>query len=70
MIIPPRCFTCGEIIADKWVPFINTVNEILNIIKINLFMTSSFLYHYVIQKSVWQLENKIQLSILLNKTPT
>ena len=27
MIIPPRCFTCGEIIADKWIPFIRTVNE-------------------------------------------
>ena len=27
MIIPPRCFTCGEIIADKWDPFIRTVNE-------------------------------------------
>ena len=27
MIIPPRCFTCGECIADKWNPFIRTVNE-------------------------------------------
>ena len=27
MLIPPRCFTCGEIIADKWEPFIKTINE-------------------------------------------
>ena len=22
MIIPVRCFTCGNVIADKWTPFI------------------------------------------------
>ena len=27
MLIPPRCFTCGEIIADKWDIYIKTVNE-------------------------------------------
>ena len=27
MLIPPRCFTCGEIIADKWIPFIKTIHE-------------------------------------------
>ena len=27
MLIPPRCFTCGEIIADKWDIYIQTVNE-------------------------------------------
>ena len=27
MIIPPRCFTCGNPIADKWIPFIETVKE-------------------------------------------
>lgn len=21
MIIPVRCFTCGEIVGDKWIPF-------------------------------------------------
>ena len=25
MIIPPRCFTCGTVIGDKWIPFIETV---------------------------------------------
>ena len=27
MIIPPRCFTCGNIIADKWVPYVKAVKE-------------------------------------------
>mgnify|MGYP000853316006 FL=1 len=26
MLIPVRCFTCGKCIADKWQPFIETVN--------------------------------------------
>ena len=30
MLIPPRCFTCGEIIADKWEIYIKTVNQIKN----------------------------------------
>ena len=25
MIIPPRCFTCGTVIGDKWTPFIEGV---------------------------------------------
>jgi len=25
MIIPPRCFTCGTVIGDKWTPFIEEV---------------------------------------------
>ena len=25
MIIPTRCFTCGTVIGDKWIPFIETV---------------------------------------------
>ena len=27
MIIPPRCFTCGKPLADKWIPFILIVND-------------------------------------------
>jgi len=27
MLIPPRCFTCGEILADKWEIYIHTINE-------------------------------------------
>ena len=26
MLIPPRCFTCGEILADKWDIYIKTVH--------------------------------------------
>ena len=33
MLIPVRCFTCGEILANKWIPYINTVQEEKN--KIN-----------------------------------
>ena len=31
MIIPIRCFTCGEIMADKWIPFIKRTNELKNV---------------------------------------
>ena len=38
MLIPPRCFTCGEVIADKWDIYIKTINErkikVLKILKI------------------------------------
>ena len=27
MIIPIRCFTCNKVISDKWMPFIEKVNE-------------------------------------------
>ena len=27
MIIPPRCFTCGNVIGNKWIPFIESVIE-------------------------------------------
>tara|TARA_B110000495_G_C22817626_1_gene477281 strand:- start:36 stop:296 length:261 start_codon:yes stop_codon:yes gene_type:complete len=27
MIIPMRCFTCGNVIADKWIPFIELIME-------------------------------------------
>tara|TARA_Y100000389_G_C17333602_1_gene449428 strand:- start:7 stop:255 length:249 start_codon:yes stop_codon:yes gene_type:complete len=27
MLIPVRCFTCGKTISDKWVPFIQKVND-------------------------------------------
>jgi len=27
MIIPVRCFTCNKVISDKWIPFIEKVNE-------------------------------------------
>ena len=27
MLIPPRCYTCGEILADKWIPYITAVQN-------------------------------------------
>ena len=27
MIIPPRCFTCGTVIGDKWTHFIRAVQD-------------------------------------------
>jgi len=27
MIIPIRCFTCGEVMADKWIPYIMAIQE-------------------------------------------
>ena len=27
MLIPVRCYTCGEIMADKWVPYITAVQS-------------------------------------------
>lgn len=27
MIIPIRCFTCGNVLGDKWIPYITTVQE-------------------------------------------
>jgi DNA-directed RNA polymerase subunit N (RpoN/RPB10) len=31
MIIPIRCFTCGNVIADKWQPFIRLITEKKNV---------------------------------------
>ena len=30
MLIPIRCFTCGEILADKWQPYIILTNSMKN----------------------------------------
>ena len=30
MIIPVRCFTCGEVLSDKWIPYITTVQNMKN----------------------------------------
>ena len=27
MIIPVRCYTCGEVLADKWIPYITAVQD-------------------------------------------
>lgn len=33
MIIPMRCFTCGEVLADKWVPYVTAIQEEKNKIR-------------------------------------
>tara|TARA_B100000575_G_C23114338_1_gene644030 strand:+ start:1102 stop:1371 length:270 start_codon:yes stop_codon:yes gene_type:complete len=33
MIIPVRCYTCGEVLANKWIPYITAIQEEKN--KIN-----------------------------------
>ena len=33
MLIPVRCYTCGEILSDKWMPYISAVQNDKN--KIN-----------------------------------
>lgn len=27
MIIPVRCYTCGEILSDKWIPYVAAVQN-------------------------------------------
>ena len=36
MIIPVRCFTCGTVLADKWIPYITAVQDEKNKIKENV----------------------------------
>ena len=33
MLIPVRCYTCGEILSDKWVPYITAIQSDKNEIK-------------------------------------
>lgn len=33
MLIPVRCYTCGEILSDKWVPYIMAIQNDKNEIK-------------------------------------
>ena len=25
MLIPPRCYTCVEVLADKWIPYVSAI---------------------------------------------
>ncbi|MBG01405.1 MAG: hypothetical protein CL470_03960 [Acidimicrobiaceae bacterium] len=45
MIIPIRCFTCGEVIGDKWNPFIQLITEKKN--KSNENVTSDLDIEYI-----------------------
>lgn len=33
MIIPVKCFTCGSLVSDKWMPFISETTERKNLSK-------------------------------------
>jgi len=33
MLIPPRCYTCGEVLADKWIPYITAIQNDKNNVK-------------------------------------
>ena len=43
MIIPIRCFTCGEVLADKWIPYIHEVQDRKNKIEKELDPTKNIL---------------------------
>ena len=36
MLIPPRCYTCGEVLADKWIPYITAIQNDKNKSKENI----------------------------------
>ena len=36
MLIPVRCYTCGEVLADKWIPYISAVQSDKNEIDGNI----------------------------------
>jgi DNA-directed RNA polymerase subunit N (RpoN/RPB10) len=36
MIIPIRCFTCGNVIGDKWIPFVKLISQKKNESKSNV----------------------------------
>lgn len=27
MLIPVRCYTCGEVLADKWIPYVTDIQD-------------------------------------------
>ena len=31
MLVPIRCFTCGNVLADKWIPYITCIQEEKNL---------------------------------------
>ena len=38
MIIPVKCFTCGSLVSDKWMPFISETTERKNLSKENVWV--------------------------------
>ena len=43
MIIPIRCFTCGEVVADKWIAYVTEVQNRKNAVEKELDPTKNIL---------------------------
>ena len=43
MIIPIRCFTCGEVVADKWIAYVTEVQNRKNEVEKELDPTKAIL---------------------------
>lgn len=64
MIIPIRCFTCGEVIADKWIPYITEVQNRKNAVEKELDPTKDILDLQYIDLSKEKGEKSIEGQIL------
>lgn len=69
MIIPVRCYTCGEVLADKWIPYVTCIQNDKNastekIENENLELTYLDLKQKIPQKSI---EGKILDELGLHK---
>ena len=64
MIIPIRCFTCGEVIADKWIPYITEVQNRKNAVDKELDPTKDILDLQYIDLSKPKGEKSIEGQIL------
>ena len=64
MIIPIRCFTCGEVIADKWIPYIAEVQNRKNAVDKELDPTKDILDLQYIDLSKQKGEKSIEGQIL------
>ena len=65
MIIPIRCFTCGEVLADKWISYITEVQNKKNEIEKELDPTKEILDLQYIDVKNKKSEKSIEGKILL-----
>tara|TARA_B110001469_G_C9535459_1_gene266058 strand:+ start:276 stop:530 length:255 start_codon:yes stop_codon:yes gene_type:complete len=66
MIIPIRCFTCGNVLGDKWIPYITAVQEEKN--KMNQSMNGDLDTSFIdLQNPEKSIEGKILDEMGLNK---
>ena len=64
MIIPMRCFTCGEVLADKWIPYITEVQNQKNKIETEIDPTKEILDLQYIDVTKTKGEKSIEGKIL------